>query len=195
MEGWHLIAGLGNPGREYARTRHNAGFMVAERLAERARASWSNERKFAANVARWERDGQKVLLVMPETFINASGEAVGGIAAFYQISPRQVLVIVDDADLPFGQIRMRPSGSSGGHHGLESIEQHLATRDYPRLRVGIGREPDSAREITGYVLSDFSRADRELLDKVLTRACDQVECWLTDGIQAAMNRFNGNAVI
>ena len=191
MEGWHLIAGLGNPGREYARTRHNAGFMVAERLAERARASWSNERKFDARVARWERAGQKVLLVMPGTFMNASGESVGAVAAFYQISPRQVLVVVDDADLPFGEIRMRPSGSSGGHHGLESVEQHLATRDYPRLRVGIGREPGSAREITGYVLSDFGRADRELLDKVLARACDQVECWLTDGIQAAMNRFNG----
>jgi len=191
VEGWHLIAGLGNPGREYARTRHNAGFMVAERLAERARASWSNERKFDARVARWERGGQKVLLVMPGTFMNASGESVGAVAAFYQISPRQVLVVVDDADLPFGEIRMRPSGSSGGHHGLESVEQHLATRDYPRLRVGIGREPGSAREITGYVLADFGRADRELLDKVLTRACDQVECWLADGIQAAMNRFNG----
>ena len=191
MEGWHLIAGLGNPGREYARTRHNAGFMVAERLAERARASWSNERKFDARVARWEQGGQKVLLVMPGTFMNASGESVGAVAAFYQISPRQVLVVVDDADLPFGEIRMRPSGSSGGHHGLESVEQHLATRDYPRLRLGIGREPGSAREITGYVLADFGRADRELLDKVLARACDQVECWLADGIQAAMNRFNG----
>jgi len=191
VEGWHLIAGLGNPGREYARTRHNAGFMVAERLAERARASWSNERKFDARVARWEQGGQKVLLVTPGTFMNASGESVGAVAAFYQISPRQVLVVVDDADFPFGEIRMRPSGSSGGHHGLESVEQHLATRDYPRLRVGIGREPGSAREITGYVLADFGRADRELLDKVLTRACDQVECWLADGIQAAMNRFNG----
>ena len=191
MEGWHLIAGLGNPGREYARTRHNAGFMVAERLAERARASWSNERKFDARVARWERGGQKVLLVMPGTFMNASGESVGAVAAFYQISPQQVLVVVDDADLPFGEIRMRPSGSSGGHHGLESVEQHLATREYPRLRVGIGREAGSAREITGYVLSDFGRADRELLDKVLTRACDQIECWLADGIQAAMNQFNG----
>jgi PTH1 family peptidyl-tRNA hydrolase len=191
VEGWHLIAGLGNPGREYARTRHNAGFMVAERMADRVRASWSNERKFGARVARWERGPQKVLLVMPETFMNASGEAVGAVAAFYQISPQQVLVVVDDADLPFGEIRMRPSGSSGGHHGLESVEQHLATRDYPRLRVGIGREAGSAREITGYVLADFGRADRELLDKVLARACDQVECWLADGIQAAMNRFNG----
>jgi len=100
-------------------------------------------------------------------------------------------VVVDDADLPFGEIRMRPGGSSGGHHGLESVEQHLATRDYPRLRVGIGREADGVREITGYVLADFGRADKELLDKVLARACDQVECWLDEGIQAAMNRFNG----
>jgi PTH1 family peptidyl-tRNA hydrolase len=165
--------------------------MVVERLAERHRASWSTERKFRAKVARWEREGQKVLLGMPGTFMNASGEAVAGIAAFYQIAPARVLVIVDDADLPFGEIRLRPSGSSGGHHGLESVEQHLATREYPRLRVGIGREPGAAREITGYVLSDFGSADREMLDKVLTRACDQAECWLTDGAQAAMNKFNG----
>jgi len=123
--------------------------------------------------------------------MNASGEAVGSIATFYQVPPAQVLVVVDDADLPFGEIRMRPGGSSGGHHGLESVEQHLATREYPRLRVGIGREADGVREITGYVLADFGRADKELLDKVLARACDQVECWLDEGIQAAMNRFNG----
>ena len=165
--------------------------MVAERLAERARASWSNERKFRARVARLQRDGQKVLLCMPETFMNASGAAIAGIAAFYQVAPAQVLVVLDDADLPFGEIRMRPSGSSGGHHGLESVEQHLGTRDYPRLRVGIGREAGSAREITDYVLSDFKAEDRELLEKVLTRACDQVECWLKEGIQAAMNRYNG----
>jgi PTH1 family peptidyl-tRNA hydrolase len=195
VESWRLIAGLGNPGRKYALTRHNAGFMVAQRLAERAHVSWSNERKFSARLARWEHGGQKVLLVMPETFMNASGEAVGAIAGFYQVLPRQVLVVVDDADLPFGEIRMRPSGSSGGHHGLESVEQHLATRDYPRLRIGIGREPGSAREITGYVLAEFGRGDRELLDKVLDRACHQVECWLSDGVQAAMNRFNGKVPV
>ena len=123
--------------------------------------------------------------------MNASGEAVAGIAAFYQVAPAQVLVVVDDADLPFGEIRMRPSGSSGGHHGLESVEQHLGTREYPRLRIGIGREPGSAREITDYVLSGFKAEDREMLEKVLTRASDQVECWLKDGIQAAMNRYTG----
>ena len=183
--------GLGNPGRDYAGTRHNAGFMVVDRLAERARTSWSNERKFRAKVARWERNSQKILLAKPETFMNASGEAVNAIATFYQIAPAQVLIVVDDADLPFGEIRMRPGGSSGGHHGLESIEWHFGTREYPRLRVGIGRESGSNREITGYVLSQFSRADRELLDNVLTQGCDQVECWLQDGIQTAMNRYNG----
>jgi PTH1 family peptidyl-tRNA hydrolase len=169
--------------------------MVAERFADRCRAAWSRERKFAAKVAKVERDGQKIMVCMPETFMNLSGEAVGAIAGFYQIPAGQVLVIVDDADLPFGEIRMRPSGSSGGHHGLESVEQHLATREYPRLRIGIGREPSAAREITGYVLSDFGRADRELLDKVLDRACDQVDCWLADGVQAAMNRFNGKVTV
>ena len=193
MENLHLIVGLGNPGSEYAKTRHNAGFLVLERFADRRRAKWSLEKKFNARIARVESDGKRALLCEPQTFMNSSGEAVADVLSFYQATPARLLVVVDDADLPLGEIRMRPSGSSGGHHGLESIEQHLGTRDYARLRIGIGRQ-DGAREITGYVLGRFSSTEAELMDKVLTVACDQVECWLNSGIQKAMNQFNGVVV-
>ncbi len=190
MENLYLIVGLGNPGTEYTRTRHNVGFMVAERLAEQWRASWKLEKKFQARVARAEREGRRVLLCEPQTFMNASGEAVRSVTAFYDVAPARVLVVVDDADLPLGQLRMRPSGSSGGHHGLESIEQQLGTREYPRLRVGIGRQ-DGAREITGHVLGRFGSTEAALADKVLTVAANQAAAWLEAGIQKAMSQFNG----
>jgi peptidyl-tRNA hydrolase, PTH1 family len=116
---------------------------------------------------------------------------VGAVASFYRIEASGVLVVVDDADLPFGEIRMRPKGSSGGHHGLESIEKHFGTRDYARLKVGIGRTADGRREITNYVLGKFSSAEAKLLEKVLQRAANQVECWASEGAEKAMNRFNG----
>ena len=192
MENLRLIAGLGNPGRRYARTRHNAGFMVLDRLAERWKAGWTSEKRFAARLARVERDGLPAWLCEPETFMNASGEAVGALAMYYRIAPADVLVVVDDADLPLGELRLRARGSSGGHHGLESIEQHLGTQEFARLRVGIGREDPASREITGHVLSEFNRAESQLMEKVLVRACDQIECWWREGILQAMNRFNGS---
>ena len=193
MENLYLIVGLGNPGAEYAKTRHNAGFLVAGRLAERWRASWSYEKKFNARIARAQRGSRQVLLCEPQTYMNSSGEAVAAVMKFYQTPLTGLLVIVDDADLPWGEIRLRPGGSSGGHHGLESIEQHLASRDYARLRVGIGRQT-GAREITGYVLGRFSSTETALIDKVLTAASGQAECWLEAGIQKAMSRFNGAVV-
>jgi PTH1 family peptidyl-tRNA hydrolase len=190
MEDLHLIVGLGNPGGEYAKTRHNAGFLLVAKLAERWKADWSLEKKFNARVARAERNEGRVLLCEPQTFMNSSGEAVGPLLQFYRVPLKQVLVAVDDADLPLGEIRLRPSGSSGGHHGLESLEQHLGTREFARLRIGIGRK-DSAREITGHVLGRFSATETELTEKVLTRAADQAEMWLKGGIQKAMSQFNG----
>ena len=190
MEPWHLIAGLGNPGEEYAKTRHNAGFSLAGKLAARWKADWKNERKFNARVARAKRNGIRVLLCQPRTFMNASGEAVKAVMSFYRLPPEHLLVAVDDADLPLGEIRLRAGGSSGGHHGLESVEQHLGTRAFARLRLGIGRK-DGAREITDYVLDRFDAAEAALMEKVLCRAADQAECWLDDGIEMAMNRFNG----
>lgn len=191
MENWHLIVGLGNPGAEYARTRHNAGFMLAERLAQRWQAAWALESKFCARLAKVERDGRKVILCQPQTYMNVSGEAARAVAEFYRVAPEKILMLVDDADLPLGQLRLRGDGSSGGHHGLESVEQHLGTRRYARLRIGIGRRVDGAREITGHVLGAFGAADAALLEKVLDRAAGQAECWLAEGVQQAMNKFNG----
>jgi PTH1 family peptidyl-tRNA hydrolase len=195
MENSYLIVGLGNPGRQYARNRHNAGFMLVERLGARWQAGWITERKFSARLAHVKRDGQNLWLCAPETYMNASGEAVGAVRDFYQVPPERLLVAVDDADLPCGQIRLRPGGGSGGHHGLESVQQHLGTPEFARLRIGIGRDERNARQITSYVLSDFSPAETEVLEKALTRACEQVECWLIEGIGQAMNRFNGPVMI
>lgn len=190
MESLHLIVGLGNPGAEYARTRHNAGFLVVEELARRGSAGWNFEKKFDARLAKRDFGEHKVLLAEPQTFMNASGGAVGALLNFYRVPVSQLLVIVDDADLPFGEIRLRPKGSSGGHHGLESIEQHVGAQDFARLRVGIGRK-DGQREITNYVLGKFSAEESKLLEKVLQRAVDQAECWVAEGVEPAMNRFNG----
>jgi len=190
MENLYLIVGLGNPGSEYARTRHNAGFLVVERVAESVRAGWGYEKKFNARLARTESNGRKLVFCEPLTYMNSSGEAVSAVVGFYQVALARLLVVVDDADLPFGELRLRPSGSSGGHHGLESIEQHLGTREYARLRIGIGRQ-SGAREITSYVLGRFNSTETPLLDTVLTVASDQVECWLESGIQKAMSQFNG----
>jgi peptidyl-tRNA hydrolase, PTH1 family len=192
MENVFLIVGLGNPGTEYAKTRHNAGFLLVEKLAAKWKCDWTNERKFKARIAKAECDGKKVLLCEPQTFMNLSGETVGALKDFYQLPLKQLIVAVDDADLPFGEIRLRKSGSSGGHHGLESIEQHLAAREFARLRIGIGRK-DSSREIANYVLGKFDSSESELLKKVLERAADQVETWLDAGIEKAMSQFNGVA--
>jgi len=191
MEQCYIIAGLGNPGAQYARTRHNIGFMAVEKLAESWRAGWVTESKFAARLARADQDERRLLLCQPQTYMNDSGEAIGALVRFYQVPLQNLLVVLDDADLPFGAIRLRPEGSSGGHHGLESIQQHLGSPQFARLRLGIGRDDPASREITDYVLSQFRKDESELLGKVLTRACQQIECWLSEGILSAMNRFNG----
>jgi peptidyl-tRNA hydrolase, PTH1 family len=190
MENIFLIVGLGNPGADYAKTRHNAGFLLVEKLASDWKCDWANERKFIARLAKSDRDGRRVLLAEPQTFMNLSGESVVALVKFYQLPLNKIVVAVDDADLPFGEIRLRGNGSSGGHHGLESIEKHLGTREFARLRIGIGRK-DSAREISNYVLGKFEKAENELLEKILSRAAAQIECGLKDGLPKAMSLFNG----
>ncbi|HEX7654177.1 MAG TPA: aminoacyl-tRNA hydrolase [Verrucomicrobiae bacterium] len=190
MEDVSLIVGLGNPGAEYARTRHNAGFLLVERLATQWKCEWAVEKKFTARLTKTGRRNQRVLLCQPQTYMNLSGESVGALVNFYRLPVTRVLVAVDDADLPLGEIRLRPNGSSGGHHGLESIEQHLATREYARLRIGIGRR-DGVRQIANYVLGRFEPVEESLLEKVLERAAGQVECWLDEGLPKAMSRYNG----
>lgn len=191
MESLHLIVGLGNPGGEYERTRHNAGFLLAQRLGGRWRAQWRGEDKFQARLASVRVDEHKCLLCLPETYMNSSGVAVAAVVNYYRVALQRLLVLVDDADLPLGEIRMRGRGSSGGHHGLESIELQLATQGYARLRLGIGRRATEGRQITGHVLGRFDREEIELFEKVLERASEQVLCWLKSGIEIAMNRFNG----
>lgn len=191
MDNLHIIVGLGNPGAEYAKTRHNAGFLVVEELTRRWRLEWQSERKFDALLARRpDFSGKNVVLCKPQSYMNNSGEVVAPLATFYRVAPGQVMVVVDDADLPLGHLRLRPEGSPGGHHGLESVEQHLGTRQYPRLRVGIGRR-DAARQISGYVLGKFAPEEQTEVARVISRAADQLECWLGNGLSAAMNKFNG----
>lgn len=191
MDALYLIVGLGNPGSEYARTRHNIGFMAVERFGERHRAGWSVEKRFESRLAKVELGEKRVMLCEPQTYMNVSGRAVGALVDFYRLPVNRLLVVVDDADLPFGELRMRGNGSSGGHHGLESIEERLGTRDYARLRMGIGRQRTDVREITGHVLGKFGAADAETLELMLNRAAAQAERWLEAGLQRAMNEFNG----
>jgi len=191
MENMYLIAGLGNPGAEYAETRHNVGFMALEQFAGRLGASWQLQDRFQSRLARAELEDRKLLLSQPQTFMNASGTAVRAVVDFFKVPVSKLLVVVDDADLPLGEIRMRTRGSTGGHHGLESVEQHLATRGYARLRIGIGRRADGTREITDHVLGRFLREEAKVLRIVLERAVLQMQCWVTAGAQKAMNDFNG----
>jgi PTH1 family peptidyl-tRNA hydrolase len=189
-----LIAGLGNPGAEYADTRHNVGFLAVEALAKKHGAGWTEDRKFAALVARCEVAGRRLILCQPQTFMNASGEAVGAVARFHRVPPEKILVVVDDADLPFGEIRLRERGSPGGHHGLESVEQHLGSREYPRLRIGIGRQTAAGRDIAGHVLGVFPAEDRRVLPELLGAVVAQMECWAAAGAGQAMNEFNGAVI-
>lgn len=191
MSATGLIVGLGNPGREYRETRHNAGFMLADRLADRWGAVWRLETKFFAEVAEGSHGGKRWMLCKPQTFMNVSGDAVARLANFYKFDPAKVLVLVDDADLGLGTIRLRPEGSSGGHHGLQSVEQRLGSRNFPRLKIGIARPAQSVRDIAGHVLGRFVADELPTLEKVLDRAVRQTEMWADEGIAKAMSLFNG----
>lgn len=182
-----LIVGLGNPGTQYAHTRHNAGFMAIDRLANRHAIAGVKSR-FHAGVLEGRIAEEKVLLMQPTTYMNRSGLAVADAVSFYKIEPSDLLVLVDDIALDCGQIRLRASGSAGGHNGLSDIEQKLGTRDYPRLRLGIdprGRVPQ-----VDYVLGKFNPDQLDRFDPALWRACDCTEAWLRDGIERAMTMYN-----
>jgi len=183
---FRLLVGLGNPGREYSGTRHNAGFMVLDRLAALAGARFRADRKWQAEVAA--ADG--VWLCKPQTYMNLSGESVGAIARFHKIEPAGVLVVLDDMALPLGRLRFREGGSAGGHNGLQSILEHLGTREVPRLRVGIGAAAPGAA--TGHVLGRFAVDETPLVDQCLARAVEAVQLAQSHGLAAAMNKFNSN---
>ena len=182
-----LIVGLGNPGREYEHTRHNVGFQVAEELAQRYRVTLKNYARWKTRAAKIADIGDGVLIAEPTTFMNLSGWAVREIAGFHKLSPSDLLIVVDDADLPLGRLRMRTGGSAGGHNGLKSIIQELGTLEFPRLRVGVGRQPG---ELKNHVLGRFSDEERAQIDAAVKRAADAAELFATENILAAMNRYN-----
>jgi PTH1 family peptidyl-tRNA hydrolase len=195
-----LIVGLGNPERSYVGTRHNVGFEVIDQLAERL--GWTGpgdfDRMAKSKFEGLAMDGvlslasggtEKLVLLKPATYMNRSGRAVQAAAAFYQLSPADVMIVLDDLALPCGRLRLRGIGSSGGHNGLRDIERALGTIDYPRLRIGIDPAPP---QVAGrdYVLGKFSPEQRKLLDPALARACGAIVTWADKGIEAAMNQFN-----
>ena len=185
-ETW-LIAGLGNPGTKYLKTLHNVGFMAAERLIDK-RDLRCNRLRFRALTEVIDLGGANVLLMMPQTYMNLSGEAVGEAARFYKIPADHVIVISDDISLPLGKVRVRASGSAGGHNGLKNIIAHLGTDKFPRVKVGVGA-PE--HDIVDWVIGPFTASERKVVDGVLDRVLEAVECIITDGVLAAQNRCNG----
>lgn len=181
-----LVAGLGNPGRKYEETRHNVGFLILDRLAAAKGESWADEKKWETKILR----SGDVFFLKPQTFMNLSGKAIAAVANFYKVAPRQLLVVYDDVDLPLGRIRLRPDGSAGGHNGIKSIIDYLGARDFPRVRVGIGRSDKPGADTVGHVLGKFAPEDQEKLEKSLQDAVAAVECALARGLDAAMNQFN-----
>ena len=185
-----LIVGLGNPGEKYADTRHNAGEWLIERLARRFNISLNPESKFFGKTARTLVNGKEVRLLVPTTFMNLSGKAVGALASFYRIKPEEILVIHDELDLPPGTAKLKQGGGHGGHNGLKDIVAQLGNNNnFYRLRIGIGH-PGHRDLVTGYVLNKPSLADRDALEKVLDEATDCVEMIFKDGMVKATNRLN-----
>ncbi len=183
-----LVVGLGNPGTKYQGTRHNIGFELVDRLARAGRGA-AFSRKFDGLLAETEIDFRRVLLLKPETFMNLSGRSVGQVVRFYKLAVSDLLVVCDDLSLPLGKLRIRPGGSDGGQRGLRDLVAHLGTDQFPRLRIGIGDQDDI--DAVDYVLSRFRSAERPIIDDALILASQAVAVWVTQGIDAAMNRFNG----
>jgi PTH1 family peptidyl-tRNA hydrolase len=184
-----IVVGLGNPGREYTATRHNVGFMVVNRLARLAQGT-AVKKRFRSEIVEGMLDGEKLVLVAPQTYMNLSGHAVREVVNWYHLPVEELIVVADDLDLPFGTLRMRARGSAGGHNGLASIIEQLGTQDVPRLKIGIGRGPGSA---SARVLSRFSPEEDKALSDVIDRAAAGVRLWAHEGVIAAMNEVNRRA--
>lgn len=186
---WLLVC-LGNYGQRYENTRHNIGFLAADRLVERDDLK-CNRLRFRALTEVIDFGGARVLLMKPQTYMNLSGEAVGEAARFYKTPPQRVLVISDDVSLPLGKLRVRAGGSAGGHNGLKNIIAHLGTDRFPRVKVGVGAPPDPEYDMADWVTSRFTASERKTVDAALERALDAAACVIVDGVDAAQNRFNG----
>ena len=189
-ENTFLIVGLGNPGREYKDNRHNFGFLLVDRLTVRLNARMSRVHAKAL-VGSVNYEGNRIILAKPQTYMNLSGQAIQGLARFYKLPLENVIVAHDDLDLPFGTIRIRPGGGPGGQRGIASTIERLGSKDFRRLRLGIGRPP-GRMEPAAYVLQDFPKADLPLLSEILDRAADAALTFVTEGLNAAMNKFNGD---
>jgi len=188
-----LVAGLGNPGREYANNRHNVGFAVVDLLADRTRVRFGRHRRAVADVAEARLgvgiDAPAVVLAKPMTYMNLSGGPVAALAAFYKIPPERIIAIYDELDLPYGTLRTKIGGGEGGHNGARSISQSLSTKDYHRVRFGIGRPP-GRQDPADYVLSDFNSTERKELDYLVDRAADIVESIIQHGLEHTQNAFH-----
>lgn len=186
---YKLIVGLGNPGRKYRSTKHNVGFDVVDLIRHQLGVN-RFESKYNSLVSIVKISEKPVVLAKPMTFMNVSGKAVKELVDYFGLALDSICVVYDDLNLDLGVLRLRRSGSAGGHNGIKSIIEHLDSQDFPRLRIGIGRPPDDV-EWMDYVLSEFSEPDRELIDSSIERAADAIETFATEGIQTAMNRHNG----
>ncbi|WP_433591793.1 aminoacyl-tRNA hydrolase [Nocardia sp. CA-145437] len=184
-----LVVGLGNPGSEYERTRHNVGFMVADLLAERVGGRFTVHKKSGADLLEARLDGRKVLLAKPRTYMNLSGRPVAALAKFFSVPATEVIVVHDELDLPFGQIRLKRGGGEGGHNGLRSISQALTTKDYLRVRFGIGRPP-GRQDPADYVLKPFSASERKEVPVIVEQTADAVELLLRVGLETAQNQLH-----
>jgi peptidyl-tRNA hydrolase, PTH1 family len=184
-----LIVGLGNPGRQYRDNRHNVGFAVVDRLGSHLDFSFSRV-QFRSLVADVRHEGRRLLAAKPQTYMNESGQAVGALVRFFKIPVENLLVVYDDVDLPYGTLRLRPEGGSAGQKGVASIIERLGTKEFPRLRVGVGRPP-GRMPAAAYVLQNFSKEEAELLPEILDRAVDASLTFVSEGLESAMNKFNG----
>ena len=184
-----LIVGLGNPGREYQGNRHNVGFMTVDQLCKRLGVSFTRM-EMKALIAKGEHLGRRVILAKPQTYMNLSGQAAGALAKYYKVPLTQLLVAYDDVDLPLGTLRLRPGGGSAGQKGMTSIIERLGTQDFPRLRIGIDRPP-GRMPTPDYVLQDFSQGELKILAPTLERAADAALLFVEEGLEAAMNKYNG----
>ena len=185
-----LVVGLGNPGSKYENTRHNMGFLALDILAEKEKLKF-NKLRFKAWTATAELGGEKVLVMKPQTYMNLSGESVGEAARFYKIPPEHVLVISDDISIGAGKLRIRPSGSAGGHNGLKSIIQHLGSDKFPRIKVGVGSPQHAEHDIVDWVIGKPMGEDAKVLTQALERAAEAVSAVIAQGPQKAMNKYNG----
>ena len=184
----YIIAGLGNPTREYEKTRHNVGFDTIDVLADRLNTS-VDEKKFKGLYGKGIIAGEKVILLKPQTFMNLSGESVREAADFYKVDPEHIIVIYDDISLDVGQLRIRKKGSAGGHNGIKNIIAHLGTQEFPRIKVGVGDKPKDM-DLADYVLGHFSKEDQAKMDEAFKDAADAAEMILDKGMDAAMNHYN-----